>query len=210
MSAPEHRAEPRDPRDMPDLVDSSDGDRPSVTDVNGTVARFEMAYNPREDERLVFGPPLWQRAPSLVYLGFALAVASAVFFAYHGAGSNSPLYVWLVEGDRNRPLGSVPLAFLIVFSAFATVVRAGMRGVIVTKDGVEARYLLALGVPRIKRWTWSQIDRLVLDDADVMLELWDGSYEKLPQVREGKRLAELLERVAAGRGRTVTRLPRKI
>lgn len=84
-----------------------------------------------------------------------------------------------------------------------------MRGVIVTKDGVEARYLLALGVPRIKRWAWSQIDRLVLDETDVMLELWDGTYEKLPLVREGKRLAELLERIAAGRGRTVTRLPRK-
>lgn len=66
-----------------------------------------------------------------------------------------------------------------------------------------------IGVPRIRKWTWSQIDRLVVDDEDVMLELWDGSYEKLPKVREGKKLAELLERVAAGRGRPVTRLPRK-
>lgn len=204
MSSPERPAE-----DLPGLVDSSDGDRPSITDVNGTVARFEMAYNPREDERLVFGPPLWQRAPSLVYLGFALAMGAAVFAAYHGATSNSALYVWVVEGDRNRAMGAVPLVSLVVLSAFATVIRAGMRGVIVSRDGVEARYLLALGVPRIKRWTWSQIDRLVLDEEDVMLELWDGSYERLPRVRDGAGLASLLERVAAGRGRPVTRLPRR-
>ena len=204
MSSPERPTE-----DLPGLVDSSDGDRPSITDVNGTVARFEMAYNPREDERLVFGPPLWQRAPSLVYLGFALALAGAVFAAYHGATSNSALYVWVVEGDRNRAMGAVPLVSLVVLSAFATVIRAGMRGVVVSRDGVEARYLLALGVPRIKRWTWSQIDRLVLDEEDVMLELWDGSYERLPRVRDGKGLASLLERVAAGRGRVVTRLPRR-
>jgi hypothetical protein len=204
VSSPERPAE-----DLPGLVESSDGDRPSITDVNGTVARFEMAYNPREDERLVFGPPLWQRAPSLVYLGFALALAGAVFAAYHGATSNSSLYVWVVEGDRNRAMGAVPLVSLVVLSAFATVIRAGMRGVIVSRDGVEARYLLALGVPRIKRWTWSQIDRLVLDEEDVMLELWDGSYERLPRVRDGKGLASLLERVAAGRGRVVTRLPRR-
>ncbi len=194
--------------ELQDLVDSSDGDRPSITDVNGTVARFEMAYAPREDERFVFGPPLWQRAPSLVYLGFALGLALAVVTAYQGS-SNSALYVWVVEGDRNRPLGSVPLTCLIVFSALATVIRAGMRGVVVTKDGVESRDLLALGVPRIKKWSWAQIDRLVLDDDAVMLELWNGTYEKLPKVREGKRLAELLERVAAGRGRLVTRLPAK-
>lgn len=193
---------------LQDLIETSDGDRPSITDVNGTVARFEMAYNPKEDERFVFGPPLWQRAPSLVYLGFALTLAAMVFAAYHGS-SNSSLYVWVVEGDRNRPLGSIPLTFLIVFSAFATVVRAGMRGVVVTKNGVEARYILALGVPRIRKWSWSQIDRLVVDDEDVMLELWDGQYEKLPRVREGRKLAELLERVAAGRGRPVTRLPKK-
>jgi hypothetical protein len=204
VSSPERPAE-----DLPGLVESSDGDRPSITDVNGSVARFEMAYNPREDERLVFGPPLWQRAPSLVYLGFALALAGAVFAAYHGATSNSSLYVWVVEGDRNRAMGAVPLVSLVVLSAFATVIRAGMRGVIVSRDGVEARYLLALGVPRIKRWTWSQIDRLVLDEEDVMLELWDGSYERLPRVRDGKGLASLLERVAAGRGRVVTRLPRR-
>lgn len=200
--------ESRAPEPLPDMIASSDdGERPSITETNGTVARFTMAYSPDKGDRFAFGPPLWQRAPSLVYLAFALVLSLVVFTAYHGS-SNSNLYRWIVEGDRNRPLGSVPLTVLIMFSAVATVIRAGMRGVIVTAEGVEARYLLALGVPRIRKWTWPQIDRFVMDDEDVMLELWDGSYERLPRVREGKALSELLERIAVARNRPVTRLPR--
>lgn len=198
--------ESRSPEALPQLADTADdGERPSITEVNGTVARLTMAYSPEEGDRFVFGPPLWQRAPALAYLGVALALSLVVFVAHHGS-SNTSLYRWVVEGDRDRPLGSVPLTFLIVFSAVATVVRAGMRGVIVTADGVEARYLLALGVPRIRKWTWSQIDRFVLDDEDVMLELWDGTYERLPRVRKSEALTDLIERIAAARQRPVTRL----
>ena len=74
-----------------------------------------------------------------------------------------------------------------------------------TADAIEARFLLA-GFPKVKRWTWAQIDRLVVDDEDVMLELWDGTYERLPKVRDGKKLADLLARIATARGRGVTRL----
>jgi hypothetical protein len=200
---------PQPPEALPDVIDSADdGDRPSITEVNGTIARFEMAYNPDEKDRFAFGPPLSQRAPSLVYLALALLLAAVVLLAYNGS-SNTSLYRFIVEGDRGRPIGSGPLTFLIVFSAVATVIRAGLRGVIVTADGVEARYLLALGVPRIRKWTWAQIDRLVVDDEDVMLELWDGTYERLPRVQKGAELAELLQRIAAARSRPVTRLPKK-
>lgn len=196
-------------RQLPDVIETSDdGDRPSITEVNGTVARFEMAYSPPEKgDRVVFGPPISQRIPSFVYLGFALLVTLAVLLAYQNA--NGRLYVWIVEGDRGRPVGSVPLAGLILLSAVGTLIRAGLRGVVVTADGVEARYLLALGVPRIKRWSWAQIDRLVVDDDDVLLELWDGTYERLPKVREQRKLAGMLEAIAIARGRQVTRLPPK-
>lgn len=193
---------------LPELVEGADdGDRPSITEVNGTVARFEMAYNPEKSDRFAFGPPLSQRAPSLVYLALALLLGAVVLFAYNGS-SNTSLYRFIVEGDRGRPIGSGPLAFLILFSAVGTVIRAGLRGVIVTAEGVEARYLLPLGVPRIRKWTWPQIDRLVVDGESVMLELWDGQYERLPRVRQGQELAELLQRVALARGRPVTRLPK--
>lgn len=191
--------------ELPSMFETSDGDRPSVTDAGGTVARFEMAYSPEPDDRFRFGPPLSQRAGSLLFLLFALVLASAVLIAYAGYGPNG-LLAWVVEGDKNRPLGSVPLSVFILLSAIGTVIRAGMRGVIVTAEGIEARYLLPMGVPRIRKWSWAQIDRLIVDEDDVMLELWNGAYEKLPRVRDGEKLGRLLTRIATARGRQVTRL----
>ncbi|MDP9033296.1 MAG: hypothetical protein M3O50_00690, partial [Myxococcota bacterium] len=44
-------------------VVDDEGDRISVTDANGTVARFEMTYSPRASPRTKFGPPLPSRVP---------------------------------------------------------------------------------------------------------------------------------------------------
>ena len=191
---------------LPDVVETADddGDRPSITEVNGTVAKFEMAFDPEKKDRFAFGVPLLARIPGYAFLAFAAVIALTVFAAYHGS-SNSRLYIWVVEGDRNRVFGSGPLAFIIMFAALGNVVKTALRGVIVTRDAVEARFLIA-GFPKVKRWTWAQIDRLVVDDEDVMLELWDGTYERLPKVRDGKKLADLLVGVATARGRAVTRL----
>jgi hypothetical protein len=192
---------------LPDVIgDGDDGDRPSITEVNGTVAKFEMAYAPDKSDRFTFGPPLLSRLPGYAFLLFAVAVGMTVLSAYHGS-SNSRLYIWVVEGDRHRVFGSAPLAFIILFAALGNVVKTALRGVIVTAEAVEARMMVA-GFPRVKRWTWAQIDRLVVDGDEVMLELWNGTYERLPKVKDGLRLAELLTRVAASRGRGVTRLDR--
>jgi hypothetical protein len=88
-------------------------------------------------------------------------------------------------------------------------VRDALSGVVVTRDALEMR-CVTMTVPRVKRYRWAQIDRLVVDDEDVMLELWNGTYERLPRVRDGKGLASLLERVAAARGRPVTRLEKRV
>jgi hypothetical protein len=190
---------------LPDVIESSDaGDRSSVTDVNGTVAKFEMAYNPEKSDRFAFGPPILARLPGLAFLAFAALIGLTVLAAYNGS-SNTKLYIWVVEGDRHRVFGSGPLAFVILFAAIGNVLKTALRGVIVTADAVEARMLVA-GFPRVRRWTWAQIDRLVIDEDDVMLELWDGTYERLPKVRHGQKLAELLARIATARGRSVTRL----
>jgi hypothetical protein len=193
--------------ELPDVIDSDDGDRPSITDVNGSVAKFEMAYNPEKSDRFAFGVPLLTRIPGYAFLAFAAVIALTVLSAYYGS-SNSSLYIWVVEGDRHRVFGSGPLAFIIAFAALGNVLKTALRGVIVTGDAVEARFLVA-GFPRVKRWTWSQIDRLVVDDEDVMLELWDGTYEKLPRVRDAKKLVDLLAGIATARGRAVTRLTAK-
>jgi hypothetical protein len=200
---------PADPTpELPDVIGSSeDGDRSSVTDVNGTVAKFEMAYSPVASDRFAFGPPLAARVPGLLFLAFAVAVNVMVFMAYNGS-SNSRLYVWIVEGDRHRVMGSVPLALIIMLTAVGNVLKTSLRGVVVTAGGIEARVIRPGGFPSVKRWTWAQIDRVVVADDDVMLELWDGTYERLPKVREGKRLSDLLAGIATARGRTVTRLSR--
>jgi hypothetical protein len=198
----------RQPPELPDMIESTDeGDRPSITEVNGTVAKLTMAYSPGEGERFAFGAPLSQLLPSLVYLGFALAVTGVILAAYNGS-SNSSLSVWVVEGDRGRLITSMQLVFLLLATAVAAVARGALRGVIVTGYGIETRTLNA-GLPRVRKWAWTQIDRLIVDDRDVMLELWNGTYERLPAVRDGKGLAELLERIAAARGRPVTRLARE-
>ncbi len=190
---------------LPDVA-TDDGDRPSITEVNGTVARFEMAYSPdKEDERMVFGPPVWSRIPSYVFGVLCLALVIVVAATYFGP-SNTRLYVWIVEGDRGRPIPSAALAFIVLVSGLATVVRAHMRGVVVTKDGIEARYLLPMGVPRVKRWQWAQVHRMVMDGRGVMLELWDSSYERLPSVGETSRLIGVLNHAASKHGIVITQL----
>jgi len=195
--------QPRTNTELPHLVETSDdGDRPSITEVNGTVAKFEMAFDPRPAERFKFGSPLMERAPAMVFLGFTATLVITMWIAEH-ASSNSSLFRWAAEHPN-----AFPCALIATICAFGVVVRDALAGVIITRDSLETRTVY-MSVPRVKRYRWAQIDRLVLDDEDVMLELWNGTYEKLPRVRDGKGLATLLEKVAAARGRPVTRLEKK-
>jgi hypothetical protein len=173
-------------------VVDDDGDRVSVTDVNGTIARFEMTYSPPAAGRLKFGPPFATRIPSAIYLASALVLGALVLYAYTAASSNSLLFVWVVEKDRGRPLSANVLTAIVVVSAVATVLRTHMRGVLVSDDWVEARYLLAFGIPRSRRWAWTQVLRVVLDGTRVAFELWDGSFERLPQVAKGRELVDVV------------------
>jgi hypothetical protein len=191
---------------LKDLTDvNEEGDRISITDVNGTVARFEMTYNPIARERVFFGPPPSARIPGFVFFAFALVLVALEVIAYTGS-SNSRLYVWLVEGDRARPLPSAFLAAIVLLSALGTMLRTHLRGVVVRGDGLEARYLVALGMPRIKKWAWAQIHRIVIDDKQVMLELWDNTYEKLPPVADFESMRAALQAVATARKIQTTHL----
>jgi hypothetical protein len=208
VSSPADPSRPPPPHDdaaaLPEL-DADDGERVSVTDVNGTVARFEMAYSPPAGDKITFGPPLYQRVPSLVFIALALAMVGIVMLA-KGGSADSRLYSFIVLGDRGRPLSAQTLSFIVLLSAIGTALRARMRGVIVKPDGIEARYILAMGLPKIRRWAWSQIERIVLDEKQVMLELWNGQYERLPPVAESKKLSDLLTHVSATRKIRLTRL----
>jgi hypothetical protein len=192
-----------------DAIIDEDGDRVSITDVNGTVAHFEMAYSPPRDvPRRKFGPPLRSRLPSAAYLLAALALGATVLYAYTLAPSSSRVFMWAVEGDRDRPVSASILAAVIVVSALATVIRTHMRGVLVSDQWIEARYLLPLGIPKARRWGWPQVLRIVIDGTRIALELWDGSFEKLPVVASPRELLQLVLQHAHRRRIDVTVLDR--
>lgn len=197
----------------PELKDfSEEGDRPSITDADGTVAHFEMAYSPPPKERYPFGPPFRSRIPSLIYLCVGIVLLSIVGIAYSSSGNGS-LYDFIVEGDRFRAVRSPVLATMVLVSGLATVLRAHMRGVIVHGDGLEMRDILILGIPTVRKWAWAQVHRIIVDDTHpqtrVALELWDNTHVKLPEVRKARELADLLERIGASRRIATTRLARK-
>jgi hypothetical protein len=194
--------QPADESAAPEIGDN--GDRISVTGVNGTVAKFEMTYSPPSGGRAKFGPPLRTRLPSAAYLGAALVLEGVVTYAYAFAPSNSAVFAWIVEGDRGRPVSANILAAIVVISALATVVRTHMRGVLVSDDWIEARYLLPLGIPRARRWVWPQVHRVIVDGPRVAFELWDGSFERLPNVEKAHELADMIQEHAQKRRIGVT------
>lgn len=164
-----------------------------------------MTYRP---ERAVsFGPPLRQRALSFTYFAFALVVCLVIFYGQELAPSGSRLFQYVVEGDRHRMIPSSVCAIILFASALAAVLREQMRGVVLHPDGIEMRELLAMGWPRVRRFHWSQIDRMFVPPAastaaelkPIRLDLWDGSRTWLPLVAKADELGILLERVALAR-----------
>jgi hypothetical protein len=120
--------------------------------------------------------------PSALYLVAAVVMGAVVLYAYTLAPSSSRVFEWVVGRDRDRPLSASVLATIVVVSAIGTVLRTHMRGVVLSDDWIETRRVLPLGIPRARRWAWAQVLRVVLDDSHVAFELWDGSFERLPDV----------------------------
>ncbi len=158
---------------------------------------FDMTYRPLKTQ--AFGPPVMAHVPSLVYLGLAVGLVALVTIGSLSA-TGSWLFRYVVEADSQRLLGARPLAVIVLASALASVLRARMRGVIVHPEGLEARDILGVGWPRVRRFAWPQIDKIVLDAGQtIAVDLWDGRREWLPKVGERDELAAVLERVAVAR-----------
>ncbi|MEP7126515.1 MAG: hypothetical protein ABJE95_36625 [Byssovorax sp.] len=167
---------------------------------------FDMTYRP--ERRVAFGPPLRQRLPSLGYFAFAILFTAVIIYG-ENAPSSSRLFHYVVEGDRTRMIPSSVCAIILFTSALAAVLREQMRGVVLHPDGIEMRELLSLGWPRVRRFHWSQIDRVFLPRAEpqkegqaaklIRLDLWDGSQTWLPDVAKSLELGVMLERVALAR-----------
>jgi hypothetical protein len=154
-----------------------------------------MSYRPSES---VYSAPWLERIPSLVYLAAALVTIALVVIGEHSA-PGSWLYEYIVVQDRARLLGSRAFATVLSIGAVASVLRGSMRGVRIFGDGVEAREITQLFVPRVRRYRWPQMALIVLDQRHVAVELWDGQRAVLPAVGDRDGLVAALERVAAAR-----------
>lgn len=202
--SPSHRSSPGAQNETDD-VDAAVEEPSAVSTVNGKVAHFEMSYSPpARSARAKFGPPWSSRILSTAYLAFAAVLGGVVLYAYTMAPSSSALFGWIVGGDRGRPVPANVLAGVIVVSAVATAIRTQMRGVLVSEDWIESRALLPLGIPRFRRWNWAQVLRVVIDRKKVAIELWDGTFEKLPEVAKAEALVSRMLREATRKNIDVT------
>src|SRR5690349_21391239 len=169
---------------------------------------FDMTYRP--ERRIAFGPPLRQQALSLGYFAFALLVSAVIVYGQQLAPSSSRIFEYVVEGDRHRLISSSVCAIILFSSALAAVLREQMRGVVLHPEGIETRELLSFGWPKVRRFAWSQIDKVFVPSAlrsadanvpvkTIRLDLWDGTRTWLPDVAKAKELGMMLERVALAR-----------
>jgi hypothetical protein len=173
---------------------------------------FDMTYRPT---KAVFGPPWGTRLPATLYFGLATVVLAIVLLAPRFP-QDSWIYRQIVMGDYHRVVSSTSCAIFLFVSGLASLLRQQMSGVIVHPDGIETREVLALGVPRIKKYAWAQIDRVAVPFAPealrrgpvdrgaskitrIRLDLWDGSRLFLPDVARTGELSVMIERVALAR-----------
>lgn len=157
---------------------------------------FDMTYRPADT---AFGPPLRAKIPSFVYLFLALAALMVLLLAERSA-HDSWLYVNVVERGARGFVGARFVAFMLVVGALSSLVRSSMRGVRIRADGLEYRDIVSLGIPKLRRYRWAQIDRIILDSPNnIALDLWDGTRAFLPAVEDRVGLAAALEKVGAAR-----------
>jgi hypothetical protein len=154
-----------------------------------------MTYRPQES---VFGPPIAAKVPSFLYLATAAAIWIIVLVGEQSA-SGTWLFHYVVEEDVARVMSIRTFAMILSVSSLASVTRAGMRGVRIYADGVEARDVLNYLVPKLRRYRWPQIEQIVLDGSLIAFDLWDGSRAYLPEVGDRDALAHALEHIALAR-----------
>ena len=180
--------------------------RISITDVSGTVAKFEMAYSLRKNESLWFFAPVRKRIPSYVFAGISVLFFAAVGVAAFGP-SDSDFHRWLVYRDMGRPVSSLTLATLILLSGLAHLISAHLDGVTVTGERIEIRRR-TFGFPVVKQFYWSQVHRVIVGPrpGDVMFELWDNAYHRAPPLADTVRFERVAQEMASRSGAMITAL----
>jgi hypothetical protein len=175
---------------------------------------FDMTYRPK---KATFGPPLLKRLPATIYFGVACIIGLGILAAPH-LSHDSWLYRFVVIADYGRTVSANAFAILVFTSAAAALIRQQLSGVVIHADGIETREVVSLGIPRIKRYAWPQIDRVRIPAATraihkqpadqtksagkftkISLDLWDGTKAILPDVQKMAEMSVTIERVALAR-----------
>jgi hypothetical protein len=164
---------------------------------------FDMTYKPK---KMSFGPPLLTRLPSTIYFGI-VALVTLTVFAAPLMPRESWIYREVVIGDQSRVFSAGLCSLFLLASGLAAFMRQQMSGVVVFPDGLLFREIYGPGIPRMRRYAWSQIDRVAIPSSKpkpeapkkIRVDLWDGTREWLPDVAKLTDLAVLIERVALAR-----------
>jgi hypothetical protein len=153
-----------------------------------------MTYRPTEE---FFGPPLSVRVPAFVHGGLAVLILGLVFAVERGP-KDSSLYHYMFQ--KKHLIDTHLAASLFALSSVLSMLRDSMRGVRIRPNFVEYRELLNAMWPRVRRYRWAQIDRVVFEPSgSILVDLWDGRREILPEVRDMSELRSALERLALAR-----------
>jgi hypothetical protein len=154
---------------------------------------FDMTYRPAEE---FFGPPILVRLPSFLHAAISCSVIALVFIVERRPSSQ--LYAYMYRQDHLIDAHMLALAFGM--SGVASVMRSGMRGVRVRPDWIEYRDVIGSLWPKVKKFRWAQIDKITFETSgSVLVDLWDGTRELLPEVSDGEGLSLALERLARAR-----------
>ena len=127
----------------------------------------------------------------MLYAAVAVLAVVVVLLAEQSS-SSSWLYVNVVERGVRGIMSARVFAGCLVIGACVFLLCTSMRGVRIRGDGVEYRDIVSLGVPRLKRFKWAQIDRVILDSPSaIALDLWDGTRAFLPAVSDRPTLSAI-------------------
>lgn len=154
-----------------------------------------MSYRPDES---VYPPPWAERVPTILYVALAVTIVVLVIVG-ENSNANTWLFDFVVAQDRGRVMSSRTFAIVMGLGAVASVLRSNMRGIRVYGDGLETREVSYGFLPQVRRFRWSQLELIVLDQKTLWVELWDGRRARLPSVANREQLIFTLERVAVSR-----------
>lgn len=153
-----------------------------------------MTYRPSDE---FFGPPFAQRIFAFVHASLAALLIVYVYSVARGA-PDSPAYHYMFV--KKHAMNTETAAGFFALSSVFSMIRDSMRGVKIRANWLEYRDLVSSFWPKVRRYRWAQINQINFEKSgSISLDVWDGTREFLPTVRETERLRVALERLAGAR-----------